>query len=89
MASWLDVMANPKGHALKRVMFQLLQERYTRNEPIVDRLGSALMTESDYQGFMKLLTDVYEAGYMKSVADHSEQLKKAGLVARVVPPGQA
>lgn len=88
MASWLDVMANPKGHALKRVMFQLLQERYGRNEGIVDRLGMTLVTDSDHQGFLKLLTDVYEAGYMKSVADHSEQLKKVGIVARVVAPGQ-
>ena len=89
MASWFDMMANPRAHALKRVMFQLLQERYMRNEQVIDRLGTSMMNEADFQGFMKMLTDVYEAGYMKSVADHSEQLKKAGLVARIVPPNQA
>lgn len=84
--SWLDYFSNVRGHYIKKAMFDVLNERYAQNEPIIDRLGATLMTESDIAGFMKLIGDVYEAAYMKAVDDHKEQLQKAGLVARIVSP---
>jgi hypothetical protein len=82
--SWLDYLGNARGHYVKKAMFDVLQERYSKNEPIIDRLSVALMTEDDIKTFMKLIGDVYEMAYMKAVADHKEQLQKVGLVARIV-----
>ena len=89
MANWMDYFNNPRGHYLKKTMFDVLKERYAQNEQIIDRLGVTLLTESDLNDFMKMVGDIYESAYMKAVNDHKEQLQKAGLVARVVPGGKS
>lgn len=89
MASWMDYMSNPRGHYLKKTMFEVLQERYAQNEQIIERMGVTLLTESDLTAFMKMVGDIYEMAYLKAVNDHREQLQKAGLVARIVPPGKS
>jgi hypothetical protein len=88
MASWLDYLANPRSNQLKKVMFEVLKERYSQNDQIIERVGASLLTESDTNSFLKLVTDIYETAYMKAVSDHREQLAKAGLVARIVPQNQ-
>jgi hypothetical protein len=84
MASWMDYFSNPRGHFVKKTMFDVLQERYAQNEQIIERLSIALQTEDDLKAFFKMVGDIYEIGYLKSVNDHKEQLQKAGLIARVV-----
>lgn len=83
MAGWMDYMMNPRGHQLKKVMFEFLKERYAANEQIVERVGSSLQTESDMKSFLKMITDIYEIAYMKAVNDHREQLQKLGIVAKI------
>ena len=83
MASWLDYMVNPRGHQIKRIMFEFLKERFAANEQIVERIGSSLMTENDMKDFLKMVTDIYEIAYFKAVNDHQEQLKKLGIAARI------
>lgn len=85
MASWMDYMNNPREHYLKKTMFQILKERYSQNEQIIERMGSALMVEADLTAFVKMMADVYEIAYMKAVSDHKDQLQKLGLMAKVVP----
>jgi len=85
VANWMDFMSNPRSHYIKKTMFEVLQEKYSSNEPIIERLSVSLMTEGDLNSFLKLIRDVYETAYTKAVEDHREQLKKAGLVARIVP----
>ncbi len=82
----MDYMTNPRGHYLKKTMFEILQERYSNNEPVIERLGVSLTTEGDLNSFMKLVTDIYEIAYLKAVNDHKEALQKAGLVAKIVSP---
>ena len=65
-------------------LFEVLKERYGRNENIIERITSAMVTESDMESFFKLVTDIYEIAYLKSVADHKEQLEKLGLSATIV-----
>jgi hypothetical protein len=85
MASWMDYFSNPRGHYLKKTMFEVLKERYAQNEQIIERMGVTLLTESDLNAFVKMVGDIYEMAYLKAVNDHREQLQKAGLVARIVP----
>lgn len=86
--SWVNYFSNVRGYYIKKALFDVLKERYSNNESIIERLGVTLMTESDIQDFMKLIGDVYEIAYMKAVDDHKEQLQKAGFVARIVKPDQ-
>jgi hypothetical protein len=84
MASWVEYMSNPRSHYIKQSMFQVLKERYSQNEQIIERLGVSLLTEGDCKDFLKLVTDIYETAYMKAVNDHREQLQKIGLTAKIV-----
>lgn len=84
--NWLDYFSNARGHQVKHYCYEMLQERYAKNEPIIDRLSVSLVTESDIKTFLELLADVYERAYLKAVEDHREQLQKLGLAARVVAP---
>ena len=84
MPSWMDYFSNPRGHYLKKTMFEVLKERYAQNEQVIERLGVALLTEGDLNAFLKMVGDIYEMAYMKAVNDHREQLQKAGLIAKIV-----
>jgi hypothetical protein len=66
-------------------MFEVLKDKYPPHDQIIERVSSALVTDGDIQAFYKMVTDIYEVAYMKSVADHAEQLRRAGMVAKVVP----
>lgn len=81
--SWLDHFSNSKINHIKKVMFELIKERYSKNESIIERVGASLATEKDIKDFLILITDIYELGYLRSVNDHKEQLEKIGLVANV------
>lgn len=82
------IVNNPKIYAIKKAMYDFLNERYGRNDDIIERLASSLQTENDVHNFMKLMVDVYETGYLKSVSDHKDQLTKLGLNAKVVEPSK-
>lgn len=81
----MDYLGNPRGHAFKKAMFEILKERYSNNETIIDRLSVALQTESDMNQFLKMVADIYEKAYIKAVDDQREQLEKIGLSARIIP----
>jgi len=82
--NWMNQFNNLNGNYIKKVMFELIKEKYYKNEQIIDRLGTMLANESDMKSFFTLVTDVYETAYMKSVQDHKEQLTQLGLTATIV-----
>lgn len=77
-------MGDPKLMALKRIMHQFLEDRYGRNDQIVERVCTALQTQGDMEAFVKMIMDCYELGYTRAVNDHREQLEKAGLTVKIV-----
>ena len=89
MSSWMDMLVNPKNNHIKKAMFQVLKERYAENENIIERIGASLITDGDSKAFFKLVADLYEMGYLKSVNDHREQLVKLGFIATVVPENKS
>lgn len=84
MSNWSQYFNNPRGHYLRKTLFELMKQKYAEHDQIIERLGSMLQTEGDLKAFLKFVSDVYELGYMKSVADHREQLEKIGIRAKVV-----
>ena len=84
MSSWIDYFNNPRSHVLKKTMYDILRDRYGKNEQIIDRLGANLVTENDIKSFMVLIGDIYEIAYLKAVEDHKSQLEKLGLSAKIV-----
>jgi len=74
-----------KINIIKKYMFDILKERFSRNEDIIERVSSALITEKDLQAFGKMIVDVYEEAYFKSLDDQKDMLKKSGIKVNIVP----
>ncbi|CAE7860285.1 unnamed protein product [Symbiodinium microadriaticum] len=81
----VQYMNNPRAFTLKKWFIELLNNKYTKHDPIVERVAMALSTEQDVRDFGALVAEVFEAGYYKAVNDYKDQAKKAGLEVKVVP----
>lgn len=54
-------------------------EKYVPFDPIVEQVCRSIYNEKDYDSFARLLVEIYQAGYSKSIADHAVALNKIGL----------
>jgi len=82
-SNWLNFLSNPRSQYIKKSMFEILKERYGKNEQILERLSSQLIVEKDLKDFLAMIIDVYEIGFLKAVEDQKEQLKKLGLGVKI------
>lgn len=74
--SWLEVLQNPRGIAVKRFMAQTLGERFPPHDDLISRLTTCLVTDGDMVAFNKLINDVYDIGFTKAVLEYKDQLAK-------------
>lgn len=74
-----DMIQNPKGIALKRYMATVLGQKYVEYEELLHRATFYLVTDKDMASFGKMISDIYELGYMKAVVDYKDQLQKIGV----------
>lgn len=76
---------NLQGNAIKKHVFQMLGDRYGRNERFVERLVSHVTTKEDYEGLGVFLADVFEAGFLRAVEQYKDQFSKMGMKVSIVP----
>jgi hypothetical protein len=81
----LQNLINPNSQIIKRYMFDILRERFPKHEEIIERIASALVTQTDMQSFGKMIVDVYEVAYFKALEEQKEILKKAGIKVSIAP----
>lgn len=75
----MKYMANPRCFTLKRWFSELLKEKYSQHDTIVERISSALATDKDVEDFGKLIMEVYYSAYMKAVNEYKSQAEKLGF----------
>lgn len=78
-SSLLRGLGNPLSWGIKKYMFELLKERYSRNEDIITRVSDNITSEKDYEAFGKLAFDIYEKGFQEAIDQQKEQFEKLGL----------
>jgi hypothetical protein len=76
---------NPQSIAIKRYIFEVLKERYSKNEKFVDRLASLITTKEDYESLGIFITDLYETGFLRAVDQYKDQFNKMGMKVSIVP----
>jgi len=64
-------------------MIQILGQKFIESEDIIERLGSHLVTVKDADQFVKMISNIYAAGYERAVNDNREQLEKLGYSVKV------
>lgn len=75
---------NLHSSAIKKYLFELLRNRYEKNEKFIDRISSTITTKEDYEDLGRLMADVFEAGFMKAYNEYKDQLAGMGLQVRIV-----
>ena len=50
---------NPQSIAIKKYLFEMLKDRYPRNENFIDRIVTMIQTKEDYERFSKFMADVF------------------------------
>lgn len=81
MNPWSQLLNTALSAHIKQYLYDILKERYARNEEFIDRLSSCLTTSKDVEGIGKLVADLFETGYMKSLQDHKQELEAKGFKA--------
>lgn len=76
---------NPQAVAIKRYLFEMLKDRYQKNDKYIDRIAAGTLTKEDYESLGGLLADVYESGFMRAVEQYRESISRLGLKVDVVP----
>lgn len=79
------LLNNPQSIAIKRYLFELLKERYSKNEKFIDRFSSTITSQQDYEDFGKLIVDIFEVGFLRAVNQYKEQFEKMGMKINIVP----
>ena len=83
MNSISSLFTDPKIQQIKKLVFEISKTKYVENEEIIERLCSLILTKHDGEKFIKLIMDIYESGYKKSVNDHKEILEKLGYSVKI------
>jgi len=83
MNSISSLFTDPKIQQIKKLVFEISKTKYVENEEIIERLCSLILTKHDGGKFIKLIMDIYESGYKKSVNDHKEILEKLGYSVKI------
>lgn len=82
-------MRSPHAGAVKKYMYDLLQDRYPKHEKFIDRMIEWMQTNEDVEGWSALAVDLFELGFLKAVKEYREQVEKMGYSVNVVPQQQA
>ena len=83
MNSISSLFTDPKIQQIKKLVFEISKTKYVENEEIIERLCSLIITKHDGDKFIKLIMDIYESGYKKSVNDQREVLEKLGYSVKI------
>ena len=75
--------------ACSKFLFEILQDRYVQNQNVIDRVSSGLTIEQDVRDFIKLVTDIYELGFLRATGQYQEQLTKLGYKIVIEPEKKA
>ena len=69
---------------IKKNIFEILKERFSRNENILDRILYHLATDQDVKDLNILIADIYEVAYTKCVEDHRKKFEELGYKVNIV-----
>lgn len=76
---------NLHATAIKKYMFDILKDRYHKNEAFIEKITGMVNTKEDYEALGSLMVDVFELGFLKAYNEYRGQLEKMGLRVGVVP----
>lgn len=86
--NWVEALSNPQGQLVRKFLRDVLGDRLGNHLDIVERLSKSLATRGDLEAFGKLILEVYETGYMKSLNEYQSTFNKMGYKINIKPQEQ-
>jgi hypothetical protein len=80
----MNFLQENRNFYIKKNIFEILKDRFKKNENILDRILYYLATEQDVKDFNSLIADVYEIAYLKCVEDNKKKFEELGYKVKVV-----
>lgn len=80
----MNFLQEHRNHYIKKNIFEILKDRFKKNENILDRILYYLATEQDVKDFNALIADIYEIAYLKCVDDNRKKLEELGYTVKIV-----
>ena len=84
----MNYMRNPHGHAIRKYIYQLIGNRYSKNEEVIERLIAVMMTKKDVEDFSTLIVDIYESGFLRAVDQYKNEFSKIGYDVKITAEKQ-
>ena len=79
----LQSMGSINAMAVRKYLSEILKDRYVKNQDIVERIVSVVITQRDLQEFGRLIADIYEVGFLKAVDDYRHVLGDMGREVKI------
>jgi len=64
--------------AVKKYLYEMLKEKYTNHQQIIERITSTIVTEKDVKDFGDFIATLYETAYMRAVNEYKGIIEKMG-----------
>lgn len=80
----MNFIQEHRNYHIKKNIFEILKDRFQKNENILDRILYYLATEQDVKEFNALIADIYEIAYLKCVNDNRKKFEELGFQVKVV-----
>lgn len=75
---------NLQATAIKKYLFEILKEKYSKNEKFIERLTYQVNTKEDFESFGIFVTDIFESGFFKAFEQYKENFEKLGMKVNIV-----
>lgn len=83
--NWFDFLRNPNEIYIKRYMFDILQQKYSKHEKFIEKLSKFINAKEELDEFGSLVADIYENGFLKAFNDYKNQIEKLGFKIEIGP----
>lgn len=78
-------LSNPYKTAIHKYAQQLLGDKYNKYAVTVQRATTSMVTNEDATNFSKFMLELYEAGFLKAVADYKKIVEAHGVKVVIKP----
>lgn len=83
---WDQYFNKPYSGPVKKYLFEVLAEKYEKNEPVIDRLMHTFDMKKDIEALVELFGDIYQSGYEVSYNQFKEEIAKHDYLSKLLPP---
>lgn len=84
--SWEQYFNKPYSGPIKKYLFEILKEKYEKNEKIIERTISSFDMRSDVEALVELFGDIYQSGYEIAFNQFKEEISKHNYLSNLLPP---